>query len=154
MMFHIVDDDKIVREVIVRFVGLMGYESKDFETPIEYLEYAKSDDFTMPYALLTDVQMPKMNGYEMLEQVRQAHPAIRTAVISGYPKLEGEVKGDTCAFLNKPIVMEEFEHIIRSFVKCFENGPNADGYGCGSAETHHDFNIKEWQCPHGGRCTY
>ena len=153
-MFHIVDDDKIIREVMEGLLGIIGYESKSFGCPKEYLQYAESNDFTMPYAVLTDVQMPKMNGYEMLEQLRQTHPAIRTAVISGYPKFEDGTKTACCAFLHKPIVMEEFQHVIRSFVECCENGPDADKYGCGSPERCEDFNVEEWHCPHGGRCAY
>jgi len=151
-MFHIVDDDEDIREVIKGLLGLMGYESKRFSCPYDYLEYVKSDDFVTPYALLSDVQMPKMNGYEMIEQVRQIHPEIRTAIISGFPKIEDEIKATSCAFLNKPIVIEEFQHIVESFVKCHEKGPNAEVYGCGLPERHEDFDIKTWQCPHGSRC--
>ena len=151
-MFHIVDDDEDIREVIEGLLGLMGHESKSFSCPFDYLEYVKSDDFSTPYALLSDVQMPKMNGYEMIEQVRQLHPEIRTAIISGFPKYEGETKASSCAFLNKPIVIEEFQHIIESFVKCHEKGPNAEVYGCGSPQRHEDFDIEAWQCPHGSRC--
>jgi len=153
MMFHIVDDDADLREVIAGLIGLMGHESESFECPIEYLEYVKSNDFNSPYALLSDVQMPKMNGYEMIAQVRLIHPEIRTAIISGFPKYEGEAKANSCAFLNKPIVIEEFEHIIESFVKCHEEGPNATTYGCGSPQRHEDFDIEVWQCPHGSRCS-
>ena len=152
-MFHIVDDDEDIREVIEGLLGLMGHESKSFSCPFDYLEYVKSDGFDLPYALLSDVQMPKMNGYEMIEQVRQVHPEIRTAIISGFPKYEGEAKASSCAFLNKPIVMEEFQHIVESFVKCHEAGPNAKAYGCGSPHRHEDFDIEAWQCPHGSRCS-
>lgn len=152
MMFHIVDDEEDIREVIAGLVGLMGYESKSFASPFDYLEYVKSDDFTVPYALLTDVQMPKMNGYEMLNEVRKLYPEIRTAIISGFPKYEGEAKARSCAFLNKPIVIEEFEHIIESFVRCHDDGPNAEVYGCGSPERHEEFNIEAWSCPHASRC--
>lgn len=151
-MFHIVDDEKEVREVIAGLVGLMGYESRCFESPCDYIEYAESDAYVTPYALLTDVQMPQMNGYKMLERIRQLHPEIRTAIISGYPKFEGEAKANSCAFLNKPIVMEEFQHVIESFVRCSDEGPNAEEYGCGSPARHDDFDIEAWSCPHASRC--
>ncbi len=151
-MFHIVDDDEDVRTFLAELLGLMGYESRTFSCPCDYLEYAASSDFDLPYALLSDVQMPKMNGYEMLDQVRQIHPAIRTAIISGFPKYEGEAKARSCAFLLKPVVVEEFEQVIRSFVECYEKGPDAEKYGCGAPDSHENFGLETWFCPHGRRC--
>ncbi|HKI59504.1 MAG TPA: response regulator [Mariprofundaceae bacterium] len=151
-MFHIVEDNDDIRTILTEVLALMGYESKSFGCPCDYLEYAKSDAFISPYALLSDVQMPKMNGYEMLDQVRQLHPEIRTAIISGFPKYEGEAKVRSCAFLAKPLVIEEFNHVVESFVNCHKKGPNAKAYGCGSSQRHEDFDIEIWQCPHGSRC--
>jgi len=151
-MFHIVDDEENIRTFLAEVVALMGYEAETFGCPGDYLEYAKSDDFTPPYALLSDVQMPKMNGYEMLDQVRQIHPAIRTAIISGYPNIAGEAKTTPCIFLSKPIVMEQFEQAIQSFVSCHENGPKAETNGCGTIDNHELFGHEAWFCPLGKRC--
>jgi len=151
-MFHIVDDEENIRTFLAEVLGLMGYEAETFGCSSDYLEYAKSDDFNLPYALLSDVQMPKMNGYEMLDQVRQIHPAIRAAIISGFSEHAGEAKSTPCIILPKPIVMEEFEQVIQSFVSCYENGPNAEINGCGAPENHEVFGHEAWSCPLGKRC--
>jgi len=152
-MFHIVDDEKEIRDFLVEALGLMGYEAEAFACPAEYVDYAGSTHYQTPYAILTDVQMPGMSGYEMLDRVRQLHPEVRTAVISGFPKYEGEAKARSCTFLTKPIEIDRFEHMVKSFANCYENGPNAEKYGCGNHEQHEAFDVEEWYCPHGKRCT-
>lgn len=151
-MFHIVDDDEYVRAFMAEVIGLLGYACKAFACPTSYLEYTNSSDFEKPYALLTDVQMPKMNGYELLDQVKRLHPEIRTAVISGFSEYEGEAKARSCAFLSKPVDVEKLEHLLKSFVSCSEDGPNPKKYGCGKDGSSRELGVNKWQCPHGQRC--
>jgi DNA-binding NtrC family response regulator len=151
-MFHIVDDDEHVRTFMAEVIGLLGYTCKAFACPVSYLGYINSSDFEKPYALLTDVQMPKMNGYELLDQVKRVHPDIRTAVISGFPKYEGEAKARSCAFLSKPVNVEKLGHLLKSFVACSEDGPDPKKYGCKEDDASREPGMNRWQCPHGQRC--
>ncbi len=62
----VVDDEKDLRNVIHDILSDAGYEIVLAENGIEGLELAKS---TMPDLILCDIQMPAMNGYELLNAV-------------------------------------------------------------------------------------
>ncbi len=151
-MFHIVDDEEHIREFLVEVIGLMGYEAEAFGCPAMYADYAASPEYETPYALLTDVQMPKMNGYELLDRVKSIHPEVRTAIISGYPKYEGEAKVRSCTFLIKPVDIDKLGRMIESFVNCHINGPDAEMNGCGVRERVEEFKVEKWSCPHAKQC--
>ena len=151
-MFHIVDDEDDIREILVELVRELGYQTQDFGCPLDYLEYAASDVFEQPHALLTDVQMPKMNGYEMLDKLSKIRPEVRTAVISGYAKYEGEAKVRSCAFLVKPVDIDRLARLLESFVQCALVGPKANSNDC--AVQMDDLGVARigWSCPNGSRC--
>jgi CheY-like chemotaxis protein len=69
-----------------------------------------------PDVLMTDVQMPEMNGHELAARVRAARPGVRVLFVSGFAPedvLPAEV-GANEAFLPKPFDPEELIHAVRT----------------------------------------
>jgi len=151
-MFHVVDDNEPLLEFLISFIEDVGYEAKGFSSSVEYLEYVKSPVFTPPLAILSDVQMPMIDGFEMLKKVRELYPSIRSAVISAYPKSGGESRDQSCVYLEKPMTMESLEKIIRTFASCLKNGPDPKQYECNSSGVQSVFALDRWSCPHAARC--
>lgn len=62
--------------------------------------------------LITDIEMPSVDGEEVLKNVRQSHPDLRTIVISGLSeeKLEGI---EASALLRKPFEPEELVGTVK-----------------------------------------
>jgi CheY-like chemotaxis protein len=58
--------------------------------------------------------MPKMDGFTLLEKIRENSPSIKTIIISGFVEgLENKIKGlNVDAVLKKPVQFEELERQI------------------------------------------
>lgn len=77
----VVDDYKDLRETMISFVELLGYEviaASDGQEAKEIIE--KTPDIDV---VLTDVQMPRLNGIELARYIELNHSRIKTIVMSG-----------------------------------------------------------------------
>jgi CheY-like chemotaxis protein len=65
--------------------------------------------------LVTDIQMPKMDGMALLSYINNKHPHIPCIVISSYPNRELEERhsnDNLFRFFSKPLKFEKFEEAI------------------------------------------
>lgn len=67
MEILVVEDDEAIRELIVYTLGNAGYESSAASDGIEGLDQLKR---RRPSAVLLDVNMPRMDGFAMLEHMK------------------------------------------------------------------------------------
>ena len=63
----IVDDSRVIRKVSTRIVRAMGYTAIEAQDGIEALARCKQ---AMPHIVLTDWDMPEMDGLEFVKQLR------------------------------------------------------------------------------------
>jgi len=67
----IIDDDEKLCRLIQEYLGPMGYEVKSVHTGTEGLQAALEKDY---HAVILDVMLPEMDGFEVLKQLRaQSH---------------------------------------------------------------------------------
>ncbi|EAU55786.1 nitrogen fixation protein FixJ [Mariprofundus ferrooxydans] len=118
MMFHVVDDSEMLREMLVDMIEIYDCNVMTFASASEYLEYVRSDAFKAPSAVLTDVHMPQMSGYEMMEQVLAIDPSIRFAILSGEPDIPARYQDKVCLFLGKPYTGDQIQNMIYIFKQC------------------------------------
>ncbi|MGE3706681.1 MAG: response regulator, partial [Vicinamibacterales bacterium] len=64
----VVDDDEFNRDMLARRLNLQGYETTTAASGAEALQLIRSRPFD---AVLLDVQMPGMSGYDVLREVRR-----------------------------------------------------------------------------------
>lgn len=76
----IVDDEQHLRELGKHILESQGYEVHCAGDGFEALSALKK---SLPDMIISDLQMPNMNGFEFLSVVRQRFPAIPVVVISG-----------------------------------------------------------------------
>ena len=72
------------------------------------------------HCLVTDVNMPVMNGIELIEKNREANYNIRTIVASGSddPNISERISElEVDAYLPKPYQVEDLQEIIKNLVK-------------------------------------
>jgi PAS domain S-box-containing protein len=79
----VAEDEPMVRELVVRMLRGAGYrtvEAGDGELALQtFLDHANEIDL-----LLLDVIMPKRNGREVFQRIKQLKPEIKTLFCSGY----------------------------------------------------------------------
>ncbi|MGA3080434.1 MAG: response regulator [Terracidiphilus sp.] len=77
----IVDDEPVVRESLSLMLAEMGYRVRAAEDGFSALREMQDE---VPELLLSDLNMPRMSGFELLSVVRRRFPAIRTIAMSGW----------------------------------------------------------------------
>ncbi|HET6437059.1 MAG TPA: ATP-binding protein [Anaeromyxobacter sp.] len=111
----VVEDDPMVRGVIVRSLRQAGYEVREESNPGDALEYVREHAASFDI-LVTDVQMPGRSGPAMASEMRRFVPGLPVLFVSGYPAdaLDGNADGD--GFLPKPFTADLLLARIRSML--------------------------------------
>jgi FixJ family two-component response regulator len=111
-MFHIVDDEPFIRELVEDIFKSLGVDAISFESAEAYLAYIKTSSYQTPFATFTDINMPNMTGYDLMDEVYKtssSHPFIimssETDVHIGYIEA---AKG----YLKKPFKIIDIQRII------------------------------------------
>lgn len=146
-MFHIVDDDSYLGDLLGQIMITLGYKVKVFSCPNEYIRYAKSEAYDIPIGVITDVDMPIMNGYEMMKEVHCVHPSLKFIATTGDPYIEHEYKEKACMFIKKPIRPDLLAAITHKLADCLKHGAS-DNMGCVNCDDKDSFCLTNWMCPH------
>ncbi|MBN2542661.1 sigma-54-dependent Fis family transcriptional regulator [bacterium] len=112
----IVDDELIVRESLVDWLSESGYESVAVDDGYKAIEKVKSKDWDL---LLVDLKMPKMDGIEVMRQVKEISKDIPIVIITGYPTVDTAVqamKEGAYDYIVKPFNPEEINLVIRNIL--------------------------------------
>lgn len=145
-MFHIIDDEEGVREMLVELTAALGYRAISFASARHYLERLNSEDYSKPTAIITDLRMPGMNGYELMGYTHKFHPDINFVVMSGETALRHEYMDRACMYLKKPFEVRIFGEVLHRLKQC-ERGGAAAGIGCTGIGDRGFFGVQDSTCP-------
>lgn len=76
----VVDDDTLVRKMIVRVLTTAGFEAEGAAGGDEALQLSRKRSFDL---VILDVVMPEKGGIETVMELRQHNPKQRTIIMSG-----------------------------------------------------------------------
>ena len=79
----LVEDEEIIRELIREILLTAGYTVTTAESGIEALNICEANEKTFDL-LVTDFNMPQMNGRELAEKIKALGRAVKILFISGY----------------------------------------------------------------------
>ncbi len=68
MKVLVVDDEKLIRDVIKEYLVLENFEVREAENGVEALEKVKNEDFDI---IIMDIMMPKMDGYTACREIKK-----------------------------------------------------------------------------------
>ena len=68
MKILVVDDEKLIRDVIKEYLNLEGYEVSEAEDGVVAVEKAKSNDYDL---IIMDIMMPNKDGYQACKEIKQ-----------------------------------------------------------------------------------
>ena len=106
------EDDVIVRNLVRLLLEHDGYQLLVGADGAEALALARSYVGVIDL-LLTDIEMPRMNGLELSQQIIAERPGIRVLVMSGQTSDSFRKLNFKFPFLNKPFVVESFRQKVR-----------------------------------------
>ena len=76
----VVDDSVSVRRVVTNLVKSVGWEALAAKDGVEALEMLQSS-ITLPDAILMDIEMPRMDGYELTATLKANHHLSRIPIV-------------------------------------------------------------------------
>ena len=68
MRVLVVDDEKLIRDVIKEYLLLENFEVKEASNGLEAVDKVKQDDFDI---IIMDIMMPKMDGYTACREIKK-----------------------------------------------------------------------------------
>lgn len=116
----VIDDDTDVLNMIARLLGEGGYEVMTFSSvgdAVAALEHTKVD------VILTDIFMPRLDGFHLLATMRASQPDVPVIAMSGGGSLiKVDMLPETKAFgaaaiLDKPFTGKQLIAVIQATLK-------------------------------------
>ncbi|PCI42221.1 MAG: nitrogen fixation protein FixJ [Proteobacteria bacterium] len=141
-MYHIIDDDPVLREFLEAIIDDAGFLSCSFESGEDYLHFVHAPDYEKPTAILSDVSMSGMTGYDLVFEIRKIHPLQKIVLITGHINNEHiqHVKKHLCYTLTKPFHSEVMTDLLASLDACeatHKNNPSLEYFqGCKFSANH------------------
>jgi len=79
----VTEDEPMVRIVVVETLQDAGYNVREASDGVEALEILEASQIDL---LITDIQMPRMNGYQLAEAAMARWPNLKIVLVTGYAR--------------------------------------------------------------------
>lgn len=115
-LVRIVDDDADARASSSFFLGMMGWEIKEYESATGFLA---EDDLKRPGCVVLDVRMPDMTGMELQVKLNRENVSLPIIFLSGHGDLDMAVhalKRGASDFLEKSAKPERLQAAVKKAV--------------------------------------
>src|SRR5499425_2704629 len=113
----IVEDDAVFLRPLLRVVDAEGYEVRAMQSGEAALELLRHEDFDL---VLADKQLPKMDGIELVRQIKAGHPDVAIVVMTAHATVQSAVDAlrlGAVDFLLKPFDLTEAVLAIRHAIE-------------------------------------
>ncbi len=108
----VIDDEKVIREGVERALAKRGYEIAKAEDGNKGLELLKEFKFDI---VLTDLMMPGLDGFAVLDWIRENQPHVQVIVITGFATVTKAVvamKQGAFDFVGKPFTPDYIRIVV------------------------------------------
>jgi CheY-like chemotaxis protein len=99
----VAEDDPVIRNLVRLMLSKEGYSVLTAGDGMEAVEVCKGFADQI-HLLLTDVRMPRMDGWTLAEEIRKIQPEVKVVVMTGYTTETIRRENRPDAFLRKPFV--------------------------------------------------
>ncbi len=116
----VVDDEQLVRDLLVQFLSLRGYRALGVKEGPEAISMVEQ---TSPDLILLDLMLPGMNGVEVLRRLRDKHFSGAIIIVTG--SYDEELLQDAWSLhpqevITKPIDLDKLLAMIQLVLICRE----------------------------------
>ena len=108
----IVDDEPSIRKVLAAHLGRMGYDVATAQDGAEAISALEDDLF---HVVVSDMQMPVVNGLDLLRWVREHQPGLPLILITAHGTVDSAVqalKDGAFDYISKPFDQDELQASI------------------------------------------
>jgi len=125
----IVDDDQSIRWVLQRALEKAHMDVTAFEFATDLLrQLRESDDSHLPDAIISDIRMPGMDGFELISEIHKSHPNIPVIIMTAHSDMDSAMSAyESGAFEYLPKPFDINEAIELAHRACTSNTTNQSG---------------------------
>ncbi|MCK5696543.1 MAG: nitrogen regulation protein NR(I) [Gammaproteobacteria bacterium] len=108
----VIDDDRSIRWVLEKSFKQANLSVKSFENAESVLSALNK---TQPDVIVTDIRMPGMDGFDLLEKLQQEYKSIPVIIMTAHSDLDSAVsayEGGAFEYLPKPFDVDEAVELV------------------------------------------
>lgn len=112
----VIDDEFPIREVLVDFLGSLGYDVRTAVNGQEGLDVFKSKHFDVA---IIDISMPVMDGIECSREIKKMEPDFPIVIISGFMKQYSKEEIQEIGIqdiLDKPLDILKLHSVLMKYI--------------------------------------
>ncbi|MDB4982636.1 MAG: two component, sigma54 specific, transcriptional regulator, Fis family [Myxococcales bacterium] len=109
----IVDDNASMRILLRTLLARIGYRVTEAQDGVEAIETLRKQSFDL---VITDLVMPRADGFEVLRRTRERHPRIPVIMLTAEGSISecvGAMRAGAFNFLTKPFQPDDLEAVVR-----------------------------------------
>jgi two-component system, response regulator, stage 0 sporulation protein F len=108
----VVDDEENARMGLSRLLAREGFHVDSVANGFEALDYLRQHEVNL---IVTDINMPEMNGITFLKELNKVHPLSNVIMITAYGGVESYIEAMNLGafeYINKPVNIDELKSIM------------------------------------------
>ncbi len=113
----IVDDEDDLRHLLTHLLSEAGYDIKSASDGQEAISMLKKEKFDLT---LLDIQMPSVNGIQVLKFIKENSPKTKAIMLTGYADLKHAMEAKEFGardFIGKPYKLEDILSTVERVLK-------------------------------------
>lgn len=113
----VVDDEENARIGLSRLLAKEGFLVDSVANGYEALNYLWQQEVNL---VVTDINMPEMNGITFLKELNKSFPNTNVIMITAYGGVESYIEAMNLGafeYINKPVKIEELKSILKKIFK-------------------------------------
>lgn len=112
----VVDDDNAFRLSLQKTLAAMGFSVFTARSAVEALALLRVQPIQL---IFSDMRMPKMNGLELLKEIKQHYPETPVVLMTAYNQSSAGIdalESMASGYLNKPVKRHEIVEVLKTFI--------------------------------------
>jgi two-component system response regulator (stage 0 sporulation protein F) len=115
MKVLVVDDEVFIRELIVEYLSMKGYEVFSADNGREAIDRFEAES---PEVMLLDIKMPGISGIEALRKIKDTGKDVFVIMLSAFGDFETVQEtlrtGANC-YMEKPFTLERLDRTLKAY---------------------------------------
>lgn len=110
----VVDDEEMMRELLEDVLVMEGYS---VETAVDGQAALSRVKEVQPLLVISDIKMPRMNGFELLKSVKERFPEMRMIMMTGYAddfSVKDALRLNADEYIIKPFNTQDIAAVVKS----------------------------------------
>ncbi|MBT0662844.1 response regulator [Geobacter pelophilus] len=113
----VVDDEENARYGLSKLLSNEGFTVDSVSNGFEALNFLRQQEVNL---IVTDINMPEMNGITFLKELNKNFPNSNVIMITAYGGVESYIEAMNLGafeYINKPVKIEELKSILKKIFK-------------------------------------